>query len=161
MTVSKPKSTGKNLTEPPVSVFFNASVILAGIKSPKGASGILLKFGASGDLQAYASVLVIQEVFRHTGKLGLTTRQTLKTIQATFPLNQIAPLPTKRHVDLWIGQVKDPGDAHVLAACQTTTAHYLVTLDKKHLLSLAHAVKPFQIVSPSKLLGQIHLYRTL
>ena len=155
MTGSKLKRINQNSTKPRFLVFFNASVILAGIKSPHGASGTLLQYGASKQFHACASELVFQEVFRHTNKLGLTDSQVLKIIRSTFFQPYIAPPPSKKLITKWTVKTTDPGDAHVLAACHLTLADFLVSLDKKHILNLAETINQFKIVTPLKMLRLI------
>ena len=48
--------------------------------------------------------------------------------------------------------VKDFGDIHLFESAESLRVDYLVSLDKKHVLSLARKVKSFKIVSPGGLI---------
>ena len=50
--------------------------------------------------------------------------------------------------------VQDVGDIHLFTSAKDLKVDYLVSLDKKHVLSLKNKVKIFKVVSPGEL---IHL----
>lgn len=131
-------------------VFFNASVILAGMKSPDGGSEKLLRWSKMQKICGIISEIIADEAMRHGDKLDL--KSTDIQLQTKTIFNQIQPVPKKEHVVRYNKIVIDPGDAHVLASCYETKADYLVTLDKKHLLILQGKVKWVTIVSPGELI---------
>lgn len=135
-------------------VFFNASVILAGLKSPLGGSGKILRWGKAGKINALASEVIIDEVLRNVVRLGLNQGQIGDTLKNIFP--EVASAPGAALVKSFQKVSVDVGDSHVLASSQENKADFLVTLDKKHLLILQDKIKIFKIVSPGQL---IEMYR--
>jgi putative PIN family toxin of toxin-antitoxin system len=133
-------------------VFFNASVILAGLASPGGGSAKLLRFVREKHINGAISEIIFDEALRHTDKIGFK-RQQLEQLISTFFTP--CPAPKKTSVDAYRSIVIDEGDAHVLASSYETKADFLVTLDKKHLLILQNKIKGIHIVSPKELLEQL------
>lgn len=134
---------------PPL-VFFNASVVLAGLYSPSGGSAKLLKWTKQKLIRGLISEIVMDEVLRHTQKIGFIKEQLQKDVTAIF--HQISPAPSSGAVREYYDRVLDLGDAHILASCKQLGVDFLVTLDKKHLLSLSEKIKTFKIVSPKQLI---------
>lgn len=131
-------------------VFFNASVILAGLKSPSGGSSKLLQFTKSRKITGMISEIILDEVIRNCPKLSLNVDKELSKINEIFSI--ISPAPQESSVNAWKNIVIDYGDAHVLASARELKAAYVVTLDQKHLLVLQRKVKRFKIMSPGQLL---------
>jgi predicted nucleic acid-binding protein len=131
-------------------VLFNASVILAGLHSPKGASGVLLRRVRMGKLKGEISELIFDEAVRHAKKIGFGEGEMEEKILAIF--SNPAKAPEEELIEKYLGLVVDEGDAHVLASCEREGCDTLVSLDKKHLLILKGKVKGLNIVSPGELL---------
>lgn len=134
-------------------VLFNASVVLAGIKSPAGASGVLLDMAGKRQVAGVVSELILSEVMRHVGKLGLSGNEVEKKVLETFAY--IMQAPQVKIVDKYLGKVIDDGDAHILASAEAEECEVLVTLDKKHLLVLAGKISGLEILSPGQLLQRL------
>ena len=134
-------------------VLFNASVILAGLKSPAGGSAKLLNFTKSGKITGVISEIILDEVIRNCPKLALNTEKELKKINEIF--TAISPAPRESFVNAWKNIVIDYGDAHILASAKELKVDYLVTLDQKHLLSIQRVVKSVKIVSPKDLIEKL------
>lgn len=135
---------------PPV-VLFNASVILAGIKSPTGGSGKLLSWSKDRKINGLISEIILDESMRNGPRIGVEPMLVARKIK-NFGIG-IRVAPDSSVVDKFKNIVIDLGDAHVLASAQEEKADFLVTLDKKHLLILQKAVKKFKIVSPGELIA--------
>jgi putative PIN family toxin of toxin-antitoxin system len=131
-------------------VFFNASVILAGLHSPSGGSGTLLTFVQQKRIIGLISEIVLDELLRHTEKLGLSKTTVEKHIVSMF--YPIVPAPSQKLTHIYTEIVMDQGDTHVLASTKEAHADFLVTLDKKHLLVLENKIRGVTIVSPKGLL---------
>ena len=131
-------------------VFFNASVILAGMRSPMGGSGQILQMGKKKQIKMLISEVIMDEVLRNAAKVGLTQAQITFSLQDIFP--KVSPAPDRALVKSFYQISVNVGDSHVLAACQENQADFLVTLDKKHLLILQDKVTAFKIVSPGQLM---------
>jgi predicted nucleic acid-binding protein len=138
----------KNLERKPI-VFFNASVILAGLKSPNGASAKLLNWVKENKIIGIISETVIEEVLKNTNKIFLTKEKALKLISQIF---LIVKSPNKKYFSVFKDIVLDEGDIHLLVSARNVKAHFLASLDKKHILSLKNKIKDFKIVSPKELI---------
>ena len=136
----------------PLFVFFNASVILAGLKSQKGASANLLSLAQKRKIEGTISEIVIDEVLRHTTKMGLNPKSVTRIIRDSF---KIIKAPDEITVNTFKNIVIDLGDAHILASTCESRSKFLVTLDKKHILSLKNKIKEYQIISPGDLFNLI------
>jgi putative PIN family toxin of toxin-antitoxin system len=123
-------------------VLFNASVIIAGCFSPNGGSGKLLSWAKAGKINGLISETILDEARRHLGKY-----------EPIFSV--VAPAPSKINVEKYQEVVVDPEDAHLLATAQETNADFLVSLDKKHVLSLQGQIKKPKIVSPKELIAAL------
>lgn len=140
-------------SSPPPTVFFNASVIIAGLHSPQGDSGLLLNWVKTGKIQGLISQIVADEVIRHSPKINLPSPKTLSILHQTFAT--ILPPPAPTLVRQQMPQVTDPGDAHLFASCLESSIDYLTSLDKKHVLSLKSNFHQFQILSPAQLIQKL------
>lgn len=132
-------------------VFFNASVILSGLKSPQGGSGKLLLYIKKEKITGIISEIILDESLRHAEKMGFKKMVLEESILALF--TPIIPAPKSESVKIYESVSLDQGDAHVLASHVESKADFLVTLDKKHLLVLQGKVKKVTIISPGELLG--------
>lgn len=132
-----------------IRVFFNASVILAGFKSPSGGSGKILQWGKTRKIKALISEMILDEVLRNVARIDLPRDQVLRSIKENF---LVAPVPSAVLVKSFYKVSVDVGDSHVLASSQENKADFLVTLDQKHLLILRDKIKAFKIVSPGQLI---------
>ena len=143
----------KNLKRKPI-VFFNASVILAGLKSPNGGSAKLLNWVKENKIIGIISETVIEEVLKNTNKISLTKEKALKLISQIF---LIVESPNKKYFPVFKNIVLDEGDIHILVSAKNVKANFLVSLDKKHILSLKNKIKDFKIVSPKELIEFLKL----
>lgn len=132
-------------------VLFNASVILAGLKSKKGASGELLRLISTGKINGLISQTIFNEIIRHCGKLDLDPKFVGEQVLNIFEKN-ITRSPNEETVETCYPKVNDPGDAHVLASYTENQCQALITLDKKHLLILQGKIKDINIYSPGEFL---------
>ncbi len=132
-------------------VLFNASVVLAGLRSKNGASGELLKLVNNRKIIGFISQMIFEEIIRHSEKLGLDQKTVEQQVVNIFAEN-ITKFPQEKTVGKYYSQVSDPGDAHVLASYEEEKCDVLVTLDKKHLLILQGKIKGINIYSPGEFL---------
>lgn len=132
---------------PPL-VFFNASVILAGLKSLTGASRKLLGWAAQGKIKAVVSEVVLDEVWRNFRKLSINEA----SLEKAIIFFQIERVPAVEKLKRFERLAIDQDDVHVLASAKEAKADFLVTLDKKHILVLRKKIRWTKIVSPGELL---------
>ncbi|MCJ7740716.1 putative toxin-antitoxin system toxin component, PIN family, partial [Candidatus Microgenomates bacterium] len=134
-------------------VFFNASVILAGLYSPSGGSGKLLLWVKNRKINGLISEIILDEVCRRAPKIKQTSKKAKAEVTKIF--SEIAEAPERSIVSLFDKIIIDRGDSHVLASCSDNKADYLVTLDKKHLLILQKKIREFHIVYPKELIEKL------
>lgn len=137
----------------PSFVLFNASVILAGLYSPRGGSAKLLDWAKKRQIYGVVSEVILDEVIRRSPKIGLKKIEVKRMIRGIF--GEIVSAPRITSVRIFEDIVIDRGDAHVLATASETKADYLVSLDKKHILSLRAKIKRPKIVSPGRLIEEL------
>ena len=134
-------------------VLFNASVVLAGIKSPSGGSAKILSFCKEGKIIGLMSEVMVDEAMRNGPRVGAEPKDIEARIQN---LNiRICPAPKSSMVDKFKKIVIDLGDAHVLASANEQKVNFLVTLDKKHILILQEKISKYIIVSPGELISHL------
>jgi len=129
-------------------VFFNASVVLAGLKSPGGGSGKLLYWSKQKKIKGLISEVVFDEVVRHAGKVGVSKGVLERSVQKIVKIYPAPPKELKKYRQIAI----DYGDIHLFTSAEQLGADYLVSLDKRHVLVLAEKVKKYKIVSPGELI---------
>jgi len=129
-------------------VFFNASVILAGLKSPKGGSGKLISLAGEKKIRGFISEIVFDEVKSHAGKVGFSRFEIKSEVDKTMLIGKYPPRLKTKYRRL----VKDEGDIHLFTSSEQLGVDYLVSLDKKHVLALSGKIRGFKIVSPGELL---------
>src|SRR3989339_1004771 len=126
-------------------IFFDASVIIAALLSPSGGSAKLLQLAKKKALAAITSQTVIDEVLKHQQKIQKTKKEIEEfLIQNPFLIRQkIKANEAKKYQRLI-----DADDCHLIAGANLTKCQYLVTLDKKHLLTKTaqNSVKPLKMV---------------
>ncbi len=136
----------------PVVVFFNASVVLAALQSPKGGSAKLIRYCQHQKISGILSEVVLDEIRRNLIKINTTT---VKAKQMILSFKQVKPAPANSLVKKYQRLVIDQGDGHVLASAEESGAKYLVSLDKHHILALAKKITKFRIVNPKQLIEKI------
>lgn len=134
-----------------IRVFFNASVILAGLRSPKGASGILLSWVKQQKITGVISEIVWSEVLRNTHNVGLSQENTKQWMEKHFLINTA---PEQKKFIPYEKIVIDTGDIHLFVSTEDIKCDYLVSLDKKHVLVLQKQITLFRIVSPGELIKE-------
>lgn len=131
-------------------VLFNASVVLAGIRSPNGGSGVLLKKVKEKGIDGKISEVIFDEILRRSYRLKLSKEYTSKVTSQIF--NKLLAAPAEELIKKYKKILIDEGDAHVLASAEESKSNILVTLDRKHLLVLKDKVKGFKILTPGELI---------
>lgn len=140
----------KNQKNLKIKVLFNASVVLSGLRSPKGGSGELLRLIELEKIEGKISEVIQDEILRHYKKLGLLKSKIEKDLKKLFP--NLISAPNKKIIERYKKVVIDEGDCHVLATCEEEKIKYLVSLDKKHLLILRGKIRGLNIFTPGELI---------
>ncbi len=134
----------------PLRLFLDASVFIAAATSDTGGSALVLALCRQGDAQAVASRLVLLESERNIrAKLG--RESLLGFYRGIVGLGlDLVEIPTDLEVAAQ-AKVIHPKEAHVLAAAIKGEIDFLLTLDRKHFLSL-RAEFAFAILTPGEFL---------
>lgn len=137
-------------------LFLDASVMIAAAASRTGASALILALCGHGDARAVSSRLVLLEAERNIRrKLGQDVLLRFYQEVAGLDLDLVAN-PTPQEITDQ-SQIIDLKDAHVLAAALKGRADFLLTLDRKHLLTptVLGAGLPFMILTPGDFLRRL------
>ena len=137
-------------------VFFDASVIIAGLLSPTGGSSLLLQYVKKGLIVGITSQTVIEELLEKdkSQRLNKSKRDIEQFIAQSELL--VREGVTQAEILLYRNKI-DNEDAHLLAGARLTKCTHLVSLDKKHVVrpDVQKQFLPLKIVSPKKLLEEI------
>lgn len=135
-------------------LYLDASVIIAAILSPNGGSAKLIQLPKLGVIAGITSQTVIEEVEKHSVKIGKTSQEIKQFIKDNAII--VRKRVSKAEAEPYQGLVVED-DVHVLAAARLTRCDYLVTLDKKHLLKekVRKIVRPLKVVSPKEYLKKL------
>jgi predicted nucleic acid-binding protein len=139
------------MTSPPLKVFVDTSVLIAGLASVTGASGAVLDLGEAGASVLMISRQVLVEADRNiTAKLPRMVDRFRRYLRRLGPVMVQDPSPAET---METSTIIHPKDASILAAAQKAKVDFLVTLDKKHFLSARTAKGTgVKIVSPGEFL---------
>lgn len=131
-----------------LNVFLDASVILSGLASPTGGSYKILEAGRSKKFGLFASKLVISEVGAHLSKVKVSPFELSKLVEnKTIRVVETPPL---EFILKFTSLTLDPNDAHVLAGAVISGSDFLISLDKKHILTrkVKRFLSPIKVFSP-------------
>ena|SRR3989344_8020488 len=137
-------------------IYFDASVIIAGLLSSTGGSALLFKYLKTGLIAGFTSLTVLDEIFEEEKyeKLQKSQAEIEQFIikSGLIIIEHIA----NEEILLLRGEV-DMEDAHLIVGAKQTKCKYLVTLDKKHLLrnDIKKKFLPLIIDSPKELLEEL------
>lgn len=139
-----------------MSVYFDASVIIAALLSKTGGSTLLIEYIKQGRIIGITSQTAIDEILEEE------VRQRIKKSKEEIEhfVAQSGLVVRERITVSEIAQYKPliaAEDAHLVAGATLTKCTYLVSLDKKHLLreDIKKKFLPLRIVSPGELLEEL------
>jgi predicted nucleic acid-binding protein len=140
-------------------LFFDASVLVAGAHSRTGGSALLLEACKLGGFAAQCSYLVILEAF-HTLKRGFPERSKSRFRQYLAAIDwELLPVSSEEEMLKYASPI-DAKDVHVLAAAIEGKSQYLLTLDRRHILAAADPVQaadvPIHILRPGDFIQQFY-----
>lgn len=136
-----------------IKVFFDSSVLIAGLASPDGASNMLLVMSEMGLVTPVISEKVVTEVVRNIERKLPRFLPHYHRLFKTLPFELADPTPELiANAQKFINEK----DADILAAAVRADADYLVSLDK-HFLNIKVPELKIQIMSPGELLEKIDL----
>ncbi len=136
--------------------FLDASVLVAASRSPFGGSALVIEVCRGRRFKAAVSARVLLKArVNIAGKFGeaelVRFYQQVSTLDA-----EMAPPPPPRQLAR-CASIVGKKDAHVLAAALECGAGYLLTLDRRHLLTSAvqSSGLPISVVTPGDFLREI------
>jgi predicted nucleic acid-binding protein len=135
--------------------FIDSSILIAAAISPTGDGRALLLAAIHAQVPLFWSDLVVTETERNLAKKAPAAIPAYQILRDTLPITIVNP-PLGLVLD--VARVIAPKDAPIVAAALHSRADYLVTLDRKHLLSQAdtvHATYSLALVPPIAVLQQI------
>ncbi len=137
-------------------VFLDASVLVAASRSPNGGSAIALQACQGVRFHAVVTERILTEARVNIAeKFGQT--ELVRFYQQLAALSpKVAGPPSDEHIHS-CAQLTASKDVHVLAAALSSDAAYLLTLDRRHLLTPAilNAKPPFEVMTPGDFLRAI------
>lgn len=136
-------------------LFFDASVLIAGARSPTGGSARILESCRLGRFDGVISQAVLIEVSRNLERFTEAYgrfRYHLATIAW-----DLVPTPNDEAIRMYESLIH-PKDAHVLTAALTNRCHFLLTLDRRDFFTvrLQEAGLPLVIVTPGDFLQRYY-----
>ena len=136
--------------------FLDASVLIAASRSPSGGSSLVLEVCRSQRFRAALSSRVLLEARVNIAeKFG--EAEMVRFYQQVAALDpEMAPPPSPERLARCASLVGEK-DAHVLAAALDCGADYLLTLDRRHLITstLQSAGLPISVVTPGDILKEV------
>ena len=140
-------------------LFFDASVLVAGSHSQEGGSALLLDACKAGGFTAQVTFLIILEAL-HTLERNFPKRSLARFYEYLAELNwDILSVPPEEMLQKYASYIH-PKDLHVLAASVEAGSEFLLTLDRKHILAAARAVEEadlsIRILTPGDFIQQYY-----
>ena len=140
-------------------LFFDASVLVAGAYSQDGGSAFLLEACQLGAFTAQSTVLVILEAL-HALESSLSRRYVDRFRQYLVGIDwKILPVPPVDELEKYAAFIH-PKDLHVLASALEGKSEFLLTLDRRHILAAAETIQeaklPIHILRPGDFIQQYY-----
>lgn len=134
-------------------VFLDSSVVLSAAKSSTGGSHRILYNSHKEKIVACISQNVLDEVLEKSFKINREPDYLNRLIKWSGLI--VLPSPTPQAISKYANITPDPGDVHLFAVCADLPECILVSLDKKHILSLKNKIKHPRIMSPAEFLQSL------
>ncbi len=140
-------------------LFFDASVLVAGAYSQDGGSAFLLEACELGAFTAQSTVLVILEAL-HTLESSFSRRYLDRFRHHLTGIDwKILPVPPADELQKYASFIH-PKDLHVLASALEGRSEFLLTLDRRHILAATEVVQeaklPIHILRPGDFIQQYY-----
>ena len=140
----------------PFLVFLDASVLVAASRSPTGGSAMAIEACQASPYRAALSTTVLQEALVNIAeKFGET--ELLRFYRQLAALDpRMTGDPSREQLEQ-CASLTGKKDAHVLAAALSAGAAFLLTLDRRHLLTptVEAAGLPVRVMTPGDFLRQV------
>jgi predicted nucleic acid-binding protein len=142
--------------QPKELLFIDASVFFAAAASPTGGSSLVLEICTGRRYAAVCSPKVIQEAQRNI-RLKLTDDELVRFYHLLARLSPALAPPVSEAAEAPYRPLVTAKDSHVIAAAVQGQAHFLISLDRKHLVNdkVRAAGLPFQVMTPGEFLQAV------
>ncbi len=137
-------------------VFLDASVLVAASRSPSGGSALVMEVCRGLRFRAAITARVLLEARVNIAE-KFEEPELLRFYQQIAGLDpEMVPPPSKEHTAECVPLTTEK-DVHILAAALECKAGYLLTLDRRHLLtpSVQSAGLPLRVMTPGDFLREI------
>jgi predicted nucleic acid-binding protein len=139
-------------------LFFDASVLVAAAHSPSGGSALLLAACRAGGFVAQTTGAVLLESRNVLEDFPRESRR--RFYQSLVEIKwELLPMPPAGVLEQY-GRYINAKDVHVLAAAVEGRSQFLLTLDRRHILAAAEAVKraglPITILRPGDFIQEYY-----
>jgi len=140
-------------------LFFDASVLVAGAHSEEGGSALLLDACELAGFTAQVTSLVVLEA-NHVLERDFPARSLARFHRYLAQIEwEVLPVPPRETLQEYAAMI-DRKDLHVPAAALEGKTEFLLTLDRKHILAAADAVEkaglPIRILTPGDFIRQYY-----
>ena len=139
-------------------VFLDAHCLYSALRSPSGASGRVLELAQCGFVTIAFTEQVLNEVSRNVHKKEGAEASRRLSLTLALCDREIVENPSSEEEEPW-REITVEKDLHVLAGAMKANAHYLISLDKKHIVNAQ--VKnsfPIPIVTPGEFITAMDLH---
>jgi len=139
-------------------LFFDASILVAGSHSSRGGSALLLDACRAGGFRAQITLAVLVESLHTLDAFPLKSQRRFNTWLAEIDWDFV-PVPSAEVLDRYRQYIAQK-DVHVLAAAVESHAEFLLTLDRRHVLAATEAIKqarlPITILRPGDFIREYY-----
>lgn len=140
------------------SVFLDTSIIVSGLRSKNGASGVILLLCQRKYLKAYISDLVVREAVANLReKVSLEAQMEFYKYLENDSL-EVVMIGKEKELEEY-KSITVMKDVHILTGAKKAGVDYLISLDKKHILisKVRKELHPIQVLSPGDFLKSLKL----
>lgn len=135
--------------KPSLKVFFDSDVVISSLLSTQGAAYLLLENKENVPYSCYLSNVSREEIITVSKRLELFLESVLIHLDKYFLETRL----TKSEVKEFLSFVKDPNDAHIIAATKKAECPFMVTYNKKDfLITEIKSLLDIIIMSPGEFL---------
>ena len=133
-------------------VFLDTSVLFAAVLSETGGARLILKLGEAGALSLWVGPWVLKEAEAVLDRKSPSSKGHFALLLNRAKVNT-GKKPAQKQLNQALKAIDYLPDAQVIAEAIAIEADYLVSLDRKHILSSAHIKKlPFPAGTPGDFL---------
>lgn len=139
---------------PRIRVFLDTSVLFAAVLSPEGGSRMVLKLGEAGVVELLVGPTVLAEIDDVVTRKASESRPLLALLLDAARV-EVGPAPSRKLMASARRLVAHAGDAAVLAEALAARAEWLLSHDKRHLLTASAHVAALAIGTPGDLIAAL------